>query len=114
MARMSLSNEQETPQTHRWTNCLYTVPQCWLTKQQVASIIQYIQLSQSKNMHTKCNFIWAMIQKNVTAMPVYVTYPRLGTNREKGFHKIRGQFHICLYIAMPENVTYLLIYSSPI
>ena len=55
-----------------------------------------------------------MIQKNVTAMPVYVTYPRLGTNREKGFHKIRGQFHICLYIAMPENVTYLLIYSSPI
>ena len=88
MARMSLSHEQETPQTHRWTNCLYTVPQCWLTKQQVASIIQYIQLSQSKNMHTKCNFILVVIQKNATAMPAYVTYLLLGTNREKGFHKI--------------------------
>ena len=83
MARMSLSNEQETPQTHRWTNCLYTVPQCWLTKQQVASIIQYIQLSQRKNMHTKCNFILVVIQKNVTAMPAYVTYLLLGTNRER-------------------------------
>ena len=39
-------------------------------------------------MHTKCNFILVVIQKNVTAMPAYVTYLLLGTNREKGFHKI--------------------------